>query len=63
MVPLGLLFVLYAVASWVWPLLGKQLIVLLWMQRLPPTGQWAVRGALLAVGFGLIAAAWRRARR
>jgi hypothetical protein len=61
MVPLGILLLLYAFASWLWPLLGQQLVLLLWVQRLPPWGQWGVRGVLLMAGLALVVAA-RRSR-
>ncbi|MDY0001969.1 MAG: hypothetical protein RBU30_11785 [Polyangia bacterium] len=63
MLPLGILLLLYSLASWLWPLLGKQLVLLLWLQGLPSWGQWLVRGILLAAGLGLVVAARLRKRR
>ena len=60
MLPLGILLVLYALASYIWPLLGQQLVLLLWLGRLPEWGQWSVRAALLAAGVALLVAARRR---
>ena len=63
MIALGCLLCLYALASWFWPIMGKQLILLLWMQQLAPAAQWSIRGALLGAGVALIVWGARRRRR
>jgi hypothetical protein len=62
MIPLGVLLILYAVMSVVWPLFGKQLLLMTWIRFLPPVGQWVVRGVLVALGAFLIVRAVLRRR-
>lgn len=63
MAPLGVLMLLYALASWVWPMLGQQLVLFHWMQGLPAVGQFSIRAGLGAIGIALVVAAWMRRRR
>lgn len=63
MLPLGILLMAYAIASWAWPLLGQQLVLMAWLGRLPVWGQWSVRAALVGIGIGLVIAARRRRAR
>ena len=62
MIPFGVLLILYAVMSVVWPILGKQLLLLTWMKHLPVWGQWGVRGALVVAGTAIIVRALLRRR-
>ena len=62
MIALGILLCLYAVASWVYQIMGYQLILLYWMHTFPAWAQWSIRGALLAAGVVCIVIGWRRRR-
>ncbi len=62
MIAVGILLCLYALGSWFWPFMGKQLMLMLWMDSLVPQAQWSVRAVLCAAGIALIVFGIRRRR-
>lgn len=50
----GIFLIIMAVGSAVLPRLGMQFIILSWIENWGETAAWIIRGALLAIGVGLV---------
>lgn len=59
---LGLWLIVLAVASYVLPRFGMQLVILVWIHNWGPGVAWAIQGTMLAVGIALLVAGSLRVR-
>ncbi|MBX3383903.1 MAG: hypothetical protein KF864_10400 [Phycisphaeraceae bacterium] len=50
----GIFLIIMAVGSAVLPHLGMPFIILSWIENWGETAAWIIRGALLAIGVGLV---------